>query len=92
MPLAAFETLADRFGLLPGDEVTLISPNGAKLTSTGYIPKFRHFEVTLAHDTSRVTGISMEARRWPWATCPEAGANLHGADKVDIRIDGNNIT
>jgi lipoprotein-releasing system permease protein len=45
-PLLVGAALADRFGLVPGDEVTLISPSGAKLTGTGYIPKFRHFEVT----------------------------------------------
>jgi hypothetical protein len=37
---------------------------------------FHHFEVTLDHDASTVTGVTMEARRWPWATCPDAGANL----------------
>jgi hypothetical protein len=37
---------------------------------------FHHFEVTLTHDRSVVTGVGMEARRWPWATCPDAGANL----------------
>jgi len=37
---------------------------------------FHHFEVTLTHDDAVVTGISMEARRWPWATCPDAGNNL----------------
>jgi hypothetical protein len=37
---------------------------------------FHHFEVTLAHDATTVTGVSMEARRWPWATCPDAGRNL----------------
>jgi hypothetical protein len=37
---------------------------------------FHHFEVTLVHDGSVVTGISMDARRWPWATCPDAGKNL----------------
>jgi hypothetical protein len=37
---------------------------------------FHHFEVTLTHDDARVTAISMEAHRWPWATCPDAGAAL----------------
>ena len=37
---------------------------------------FHHFEITLGHDRDRVTKISMEALRWPWTTCPDAGANL----------------
>ncbi len=37
---------------------------------------FHHFQVTLRHDGSHVTGISMHAERWPWATCPDAGRNL----------------
>ena len=37
---------------------------------------FHHFEVTLDHDTTHVTGVSMQAFRWPWSTCPDAGANL----------------
>jgi len=37
---------------------------------------FHHFEVTLTHDNAVVTGVTMEARRWPWATCPAAGENL----------------
>jgi Protein of unknown function (DUF2889) len=37
---------------------------------------FHHFQVTLRHDGTHVTGITMHAERWPWATCPEAGRNL----------------
>jgi hypothetical protein len=37
---------------------------------------FHHFEVTLSHDATAVTGITMDAWRWPWATCPDAGRNL----------------
>jgi Protein of unknown function (DUF2889) len=37
---------------------------------------FHHFEVTLRHDGQRVTGIETRSRRWPWATCPDAAANL----------------
>jgi hypothetical protein len=37
---------------------------------------FHHFEVTLTHDATEVTDIRMEAWRWPWATCPDAGRNL----------------
>lgn len=38
---------------------------------------FHHFEVTLTHDGAHVVAVSMEALRWPWATCPDAGANLN---------------
>jgi hypothetical protein len=37
---------------------------------------FHHFEVTLHHDGTHVTGLEMEAVRWPWATCPDAGRPL----------------
>ena len=37
---------------------------------------FHHFEVTLHHDGAAVTDITMKALRWPWSTCPDAGANL----------------
>ena len=37
---------------------------------------FHHFEVTLTHDDHQVKQIAMDALRWPWATCPDAGANL----------------
>lgn len=37
---------------------------------------FHHFEITLGHDNGIVTEIAMEALRWPWTTCPDAGANL----------------
>jgi hypothetical protein len=37
---------------------------------------FHHFVVTLRHTTERVVGVEMSAVRWPWATCPAAGAAL----------------
>src|SRR5439155_17507370 len=37
---------------------------------------FHHFVVTLRHSTERVVGVEMSALRWPWATCPAAGAKL----------------
>ncbi len=37
---------------------------------------FHHFEVTLTHDATHVLDAVLDARRWPWATCPDAGANL----------------
>jgi hypothetical protein len=45
---------------------------------------FHQFEVTLRHDGARVTGIHMEARRWPWTTCPDAGANLRALEGMDL--------
>jgi hypothetical protein len=38
---------------------------------------FHHFQVTLRHDGTRVTQVDMHAVRWPWRTCPDAGARLH---------------
>ena len=37
---------------------------------------FHHFEVHLTHDATHVTDIKMDAFRWPWATCPDAGLRL----------------
>lgn len=38
---------------------------------------FHHFEVRLRHgDDRRVTACVLDARRWPWTTCPDAGHNL----------------
>ena len=37
---------------------------------------FHHFEVTLHHDGDHVTGLEMEALRWPWAPYPDAGRKL----------------
>lgn len=37
---------------------------------------FHHFVVTLEHDGSVVTACHAHAHRWPWSTCPEAGAVL----------------
>jgi hypothetical protein len=37
---------------------------------------FHHFEVTIRHDGERMTDLTMEAWRWPWATCPDAGGPL----------------
>jgi hypothetical protein len=45
---------------------------------------FHHFVVSLSDDGARVTDISMEARRWPWTTCPDAGANLAHLIGMDL--------
>jgi hypothetical protein len=37
---------------------------------------FHHFEVALRHEGNRVTSVGARSRRWPWATCPDAAANL----------------
>jgi len=37
---------------------------------------FHHFVVTLEHDEAVVTACRAEAHRWPWSTCPDAGAVL----------------
>lgn len=45
---------------------------------------FHHFEVTLTHDGHTVTGTTLDARRWPWTTCPDAGANLARLVGMDL--------
>lgn len=45
---------------------------------------FHHFEVRLQHAEGRVTACVLDARRWPWITCPDAGANL--ARLVDMEL------
>jgi hypothetical protein len=37
---------------------------------------FHHFTVVAQHDSNVVTGIAATAGRWPWSTCPAAGAQL----------------
>jgi hypothetical protein len=37
---------------------------------------FHHFGVTVTHDTERVTAVEARSVRWPWSTCPDAGARL----------------
>jgi Protein of unknown function (DUF2889) len=37
---------------------------------------FHHFTVVVEHDSSIVTGVRASAGRWPWSTCPAAGAQL----------------
>jgi hypothetical protein len=38
---------------------------------------FHHFVVTLRHDGAVVDDVTCVARRWPWATCPDAAGSLH---------------
>ncbi|MGZ8751508.1 MAG: DUF2889 domain-containing protein [Acidimicrobiia bacterium] len=37
---------------------------------------FHRFTVVVQHDSKVVMGISATAGRWPWSTCPAAGAQL----------------
>lgn len=46
------------------------------LVECGLEDDFHHFAVTLRHSSERVLGLEMWAGRWPWATCPAAGAAL----------------
>jgi hypothetical protein len=45
---------------------------------------FHHFEVTLTHDDTHVTGIAMHAVRWPWSTCPAAGEQLQALVGMEL--------
>jgi hypothetical protein len=55
--------------------IRLVRTDGSTVWG-GLEDDFHHFEVTLTHGANHVTGIAMEAWRWPWATCPDAGRNL----------------
>jgi hypothetical protein len=37
---------------------------------------FHHFVVTLRHDGGHVVEATNDSHRWPWTTCPDAGASL----------------
>jgi Protein of unknown function (DUF2889) len=45
---------------------------------------FHHFEVTLRHDGTRVTGVEARSRRWPWSTCPDAAVNLQPVEGMPL--------
>jgi len=47
---------------------------------------FHHFEVTLRHHGGRVTHVDMDARRWPWRTCPDAGERLHELEGMELSV------
>src|SRR5206468_2244694 len=37
---------------------------------------YHRFFVELRHDGERITGVSTDAKRFPWTTCPAAGEHL----------------
>lgn len=47
-----------------------------RTTVAGLEDDFHHFIVTLHHDGTTVVRFGTEATRWPWTTCPDAGARL----------------
>jgi hypothetical protein len=61
----------------------MVSP-GPGLVEGGLEDDFHHFEVTLRHDAGIVTGIEARSRRWPWSTCPDAGAQLHALEGMEL--------
>ena len=48
----------------------------ATTTEAALEDDFHHFAVVVVHDGARVTSITARAERWPWSTCPAAGAQL----------------
>ena len=46
------------------------------LVRGGLEDDFHYFRVAVRHDGAVVTGIEVEAFRWPWTTCPDAGHEL----------------
>jgi hypothetical protein len=47
------------------------------LVHGGLEDDFHYFRVAVRHDGAVVTAIEVEAIRWPWTTCPDAGDQLH---------------
>ena len=50
--------------------------NEPGLVRGGLEDDFHYFRVAVRHDGSVVTDIEVEAFRWPWTTCPDAGNEL----------------
>jgi len=50
--------------------------NEPGLVRGGLEDDFHYFRVAVRHDGSVVTGVEVEAFRWPWTTCPDAGNQL----------------
>ena len=50
--------------------------NEPGLVRGGLEDDFHYFRVAVRHDGANVTGIEVEAFRWPWTTCPDAGNQL----------------
>lgn len=85
-PLLIGASLADRFGLYPGDEVTLISLQGAQVSPLGgVIPKMRRFEVAGRFRT----GMFEYDNKFMYTTLPAAqelaglGESVSG---IEIRV------
>jgi hypothetical protein len=57
---------------------------GADVVEGALEDDFHHFEVTLQHDGHRVRTIEARSRRWPWTTCPDAGAQLRLLDGMAL--------
>jgi Protein of unknown function (DUF2889) len=57
---------------------------GRGVVEGGLEDDFHHFEVTLRHDGERVTSVEARSRRWPWATCPDAAANLRPIEGMPL--------
>lgn len=45
---------------------------------------FHHFSVELAHDETRALRFTATSTRWPWSTCPDAGAELSALDGMEL--------
>jgi Protein of unknown function (DUF2889) len=46
------------------------------LVDSGLEDDFHYFRVRVRHDGHVVTDIAVDAYRWPWTTCPDAGEQL----------------
>lgn len=45
---------------------------------------FHHFAVELTHDAARAIRFAATSTRWPWSTCPDAGAQLAALDGMAL--------
>jgi Protein of unknown function (DUF2889) len=54
------------------------------LVNGGLEDDFHSFEVALRHDGGIVTRVDATSHRWPWTTCPDAGAQLHALEGMEL--------
>lgn len=62
-------------GRLGCRRVQLIDPQPGRVTAE-VEDDYHRFFVELRHDGERITGVSTNAKRFPWTTCPSAGDHL----------------
>src|SRR4051812_35855186 len=74
MTAIAYGPLIDA-GKLGCRRLQLIDPQPGHVTAE-VEDDYHRFFVELSHDGERITGVATNAKRFPWTTCPSAGAHL----------------